>query len=87
MVEAYELIYYPLISEKAVSMINKENKVTFIVNDKATKTILKKAIEEAYAVKIVEINILRDQKGRKKAIVKIDKKFKAEDLATKLGVI
>jgi ribosomal protein L23 len=40
-----------------------------------------------YNVKISKINVVRDMKGRKKAIVKLDKKFKADEVAMKLGVI
>jgi ribosomal protein uL23 len=82
-----EVILYPLVTEKAVNMIESENKLTFVVNDETNKTEIKKVIEEAYAVKIRKINIVRDMKGRKKAIVKLDKKFKASELATKLGVL
>jgi ribosomal protein uL23 len=82
-----DVVLYPLVTEKAVNMIESENKITFIVNDYSGKTEVKKAVEEAYGVKVVKINIIRDMKGRKKAIVKLDKKNKASELATKLGVL
>jgi len=83
----YEIIIHPLISEKAVNMIEAENKICFIVNDKANKHDIKKTIEEAYKIKIESVRILRDRKGRKKAIVKLTKEFKAGDIAIKLGVL
>lgn len=82
-----EVILFPLISEKAVNMIEAENKLCFVVNKKATKTDVKKAVEEAYAIKVDSVNVLLDRKGRKKAIVKVNKQFKADEIATKLGVI
>jgi large subunit ribosomal protein L23 len=82
-----DVILYPLVTEKAVNMIEAENKITFIVNDNATKPEVKKVLEEAYGIKVNRVNMLRDMKGRKKAIVQIDKKFKAGELATKLGVL
>ena len=82
-----EVIIHPLVTEKAVNMIEAENKITFIVNDRATKLEIKKVLEEAYGIKVVKVNVIRDMKGRKKAIVKLDKKFKASELATKLGVL
>ena len=85
--EDLEVLWYPLVTEKAVGMIESENKITFVVKDTATKPEIKKKIEEAYGVKAVQINIIRDMKGRKKAIVKLDKKNKASELATKLGVL
>ena len=81
------VLLYPLVTEKAVNMIESENKITFIVSDTATKTDIKKRVMEAYEVKAVKVNIIRDMKGRKKAIVKLDKKYKASELATKLGVL
>jgi ribosomal protein uL23 len=82
-----EVLLYPLVTEKAVGMIESQNKITFIVNDNASKPEIKKRVEEAYEVKVREVNIIRDMKGRKKAIVKLDKAFKASELATKLGVL
>jgi large subunit ribosomal protein L23 len=82
-----KVIFHPLVTEKAVNMIEAENKITFIVSDDSTKEEVKKVVQEAYGVKVVKVNIIRDMKGRKKAIVKLDKKFKASELATKLGVL
>jgi large subunit ribosomal protein L23 len=81
------VVYHPLVTEKAVNMIESENKITFIVSDKAGKEQVKKVVESAYGVKVDKINVVRDRKGRKKAIVKLKKGFKAEELATKLGVL
>lgn len=85
--ELHEVIEYPLISEKAVGLIETQNKIAFIVNKKATKTEVRKAVEAIYSVKVDSVQTMRDQKGRKKAFVKLNEKFKASSLATKLGVI
>ncbi|MFA5763787.1 MAG: 50S ribosomal protein L23 [archaeon] len=85
--EDLNVVYFPFVTEKAVNMIDAENKLTFIINDKKTKHDVKKVIEEAYKVKVDKINIIRDRRGRKKAIVRLAKEFKAQDLATKLGVL
>ena len=82
-----EVVFYPLVTEKSVNMIEAENKLTFVVSDKATKLDVKRVIQNAYSVKVDKINIIRDRKGRKKAIVKLAKENKAQDLATKLGVL
>ncbi len=83
----YEVILFPLITEKAVDVIEKENKLTFIVDMRANKKEIKREIEKEFNVKVDNVNLLRDTKGRKKAIVKINKQFKANDIAMKLGVI
>ncbi len=83
----YEVLEHPLVSEKTVNMIGSENKLTFVVNGKATKTDVRKAVETMYNVKVDKVNICRDMKARKKAFVKLNKAFKADELATKLGVL
>ncbi len=85
--KAYEILKFPLITEKAVNMIEAENKLVFIVNQKAGKGEIRKAVESLYGVEVDRVNIIRDMKSRKRAIVKINKKYKADDIATKLGVL
>jgi len=82
-----EILFYPLITEKAVGMIESQNKLSFVVKESASKQEIKKAVEDRFEVKVTGINLIRDRKGRKKAFVKLDKKFKAGDIAIKLGVI
>lgn len=83
----HNVILFPLITEKAVNMIEAENKLCFIVSKKSTKSDVKRSVEKAYAIKVDSVKVLNDRKGRKKAIVKVNKAFKADDVATKLGVI
>ncbi|MCX8158577.1 MAG: 50S ribosomal protein L23 [Candidatus Diapherotrites archaeon] len=82
-----EIFRYPLISEKSIGMIEKENKITFIVNKKTDKKTIKEAFEKLYNVKVDKVNLINDMKGRKKAIIKINKEVKADSIATKLGLI
>ena len=74
-------------SEKAVGMIEKENKIIFVVEKEATKAQIKKAIEELYGVKVEKVNTIRTIKGPKKALVKLSKESSALDLATKLKLM
>ena len=79
-------ILYPLITEDAINQIESENKLIFIVNLRANKSEVKKAIEEMYEVKVEQVNLLRTSKGLKKAFVKLTSDFKSSDLAIKLGI-
>jgi len=81
------IIRYPLSTEKAIRLMESENKILFVVDKKATKQEVKKAIEEAFNVKVVHISTLNDSKGRKKAYVKFSSETPAIDLATKLGLM
>jgi ribosomal protein L23 len=85
--KAFDIVLFPLITEKAVNAIEAENKITFVVNKASTRTEVRQAIEKLYEVKVDYVNTIKDMKGRKKAIVQINKAFKASDLAMKLGVI
>jgi len=45
-----EIVKYPLLSEDAVTLLEAENKITFIVSLHADKRDVKRAIEELYEV-------------------------------------
>lgn len=85
--EYYQVIEYPVITEKTVNLISADNKITFVVNKAATKQEIKTAVEKLYNVKVESVNILFDRKNRKKAFVKLKKGFNAQDLANKLGIL
>jgi large subunit ribosomal protein L23 len=48
----------PIISEKMQAVSEKFNRYGFIVDRKATKTQIKKAIEDTYGVKVERVNTL-----------------------------
>jgi len=85
--DPYEVILYPLMTESASLMVEKENKLVFIVNLKATKADVKRAVEQLYEVKVEKVNIVVTPDGRKKAFVKLYPEYKASDVAIKLGIL
>ena len=86
MASSKQVILYSLITEDAVNQIESENKLMFIVNSRAGKLAIKKAVEEQYEVKVEKVNLLITSKGLKKAFVKLTPEYKASDLAIKLGI-
>ena len=80
------IILRPYITEKTFNLIEKENKLTFIVSDSANKKDVSEAIETMYEGNVKEVNIFRTIQG-KKAIVKFTKDDEARQLATKLGLV
>lgn len=78
---------YPLTTEKAVGLIERNNSIVLIVENKATKLQVKQEIEKQFNTKVMRVNVLVDHKGRKKAIVKFSKKGDAGDIASKLKII
>jgi len=85
--DPYEVILYPLMTEAASLMVEKENKLVFMVSLKAGKRDIKKAVEELYEVKVEKVNLLITQQGKKKAFVKLHPDYKATDVAIKLGIL
>jgi len=76
----------PLVTEKAVMLIESKNVLTFETEKEATKTQIKKEIEELFDVKVESIrSLIRNNK--KYVYVKLKKNFPAMDLATKLGLM
>jgi large subunit ribosomal protein L23 len=82
-----EVITYPLMTESASVMVERDNKLIFIVNLKAGKSDVKRAVEELYEVKVSKVNLLITPQGEKKAFVKLTPEFKASDVAIKLGIL
>jgi len=85
--EPSDIISYPLMTESASIMVEQDNKLLFIVNLKAGKSDVKKAVEQLYEVKVDKVNILITPKGEKKAFVKLKPEYKASDVAIKLGIL
>ncbi|PUA33210.1 MAG: 50S ribosomal protein L23 [Zestosphaera tikiterensis] len=82
-----EVIKRALATEKALTLIEKQNTLTFIVDLKSSKGEIKEAVEKAFGVKVEEVRTLITPKGEKKAYVKLAPEFKASDIATRLGLI
>ncbi len=76
----------PIVTEKAVMMIESQNILTFVLDRRQNKTDIKNEIEDLFKIKIEKLRTLvRDNK--KYVYVKLKKEFPAIDVATKLGLI
>jgi large subunit ribosomal protein L23 len=82
-----EVVSHPLMTESASLMVEKDNKLIFIVNLKAGKSDVKRAIEQLYEVKVDKVTMLITPLGEKKAFVKLKPEYKASDVAIKLGIL
>ena len=52
----YDIIKTPLITEKSTILKEKENKYAFLVNSRANKDEIKRAVEEIFKVKVIRVN-------------------------------
>ena len=85
--DPHKIIKYPVSTEKAVRLMESDNKLIFVVDRKSNKQEIKKALEELFKIKITKINTLITFKGEKRAIVKLSLETPAIDIATQLGMM
>ncbi len=80
------IVNHSLVTEKATGLIDRENALQFIVNLKANKKQIKEEVERLYGVKVVSVNTVITAKGKKKATVKLSPEYRAEEIATRMGL-
>lgn len=83
----HEVILYPMMTESTTRLIEEQNKLVFIVNMKANKMDIKRAVEELYEVGVSKVNVLITPRNEKKAFIKLQPEYKASDVAIKLGIL
>ena len=76
----------PLVTEKAVMLIESQNVLIFETEKESTKEQVKKEIEDLFEVKVEKIRTLIIL-NKKHTYIKLKKEFHALDLATKLGLM
>jgi len=87
MKDPYKIIKHPLATEKAVRLMESDNKLIFVVDKSSTKSDIKKAAQDLFKIKIISIRTMVDTKGRKKAYVKLSPETPAIDVATQMGLV
>jgi large subunit ribosomal protein L23 len=85
MVDPYQIIFHPYVTEKTMNFMEKYNSLEFVVRRKSTKPQIKKAIEKMFDVQVEQVNT-RITKHGKHAIVKFAPEFDAEDIGMRIGV-
>lgn len=58
MTTIYDVLIRPLVTEKSNYQSSKLNQYTFVVANKATKTMVKDAVETLFDVEVVRVNIV-----------------------------
>ena len=64
-----------------------ENKLIFVVDEKATKTQIKQAAEELFNAKVDKVHTLHTPDNTKRAYIKFNDETPAIDIATDLGLM
>ena len=81
------IIKSPFVTEKVTSMIDSNDSLEFLVDMRATKPEIKKALEELYDIEVQSVRTMITSQGEKKAVVKLAKEGSANELATRLGLL
>ncbi|MFP4632504.1 MAG: 50S ribosomal protein L23 [Halobacteriales archaeon] len=75
----------PHITEKAMDMMDFENKMQFVASPDATKQEIADEIERAYDVEVADVNTATTMTGEKKATVEFEGEDVAQDIASRMG--
>lgn len=81
------MLLHPQVTEKAVKLIEAENKLIFIVAKDASRADVKKAVEILFEVKVQDVKMEITPDGKKRAYVRLAPEFMADEIAAKLGVV
>jgi large subunit ribosomal protein L23 len=81
------VLKYPHATEKATYGVENESKLQFIVDRKATKPEIKKAVEKMFGQQVTSIRTMMNAKGEKKAIISFANEKSAEEILSRLGIM
>ncbi|XP_057523262.1 50S ribosomal protein L23, chloroplastic-like isoform X1 [Amaranthus tricolor] len=84
--DVYQILQVPIITEAAIKNIADENSLLFTVDVRADKKMIREAVTNFFGVKVRKVNTLIRPDGTKKAYVMLNREFNASDLAKKIGI-
>lgn len=84
--DPYKIVKHPLSTEKSIRLMESQNKLIFVVDIDADKSIIKKAIESMFKAKVDSVRTYISR-GEKRAYIKFADETPAIDIATQLGLM
>lgn len=87
MLNQYQILKYPLVTESAIKNIIESNTLVFMVDVRATKADIKEAFEIMFNVQTKKVNTLTNFRGTKKAYITLRPECKAVDVAKTIKII
>ena len=85
--DKYSIVKFPMATEAAMKIIEDHNTLVFIVDKRARKPAIRKAVQELYNIKVRKVNTMITPKGEKKAYVVLSKEHDALEIANKIGIM
>ncbi len=82
-----DILLYPHLAEKAMSMVDMQNKIVFVVDPRSDKKQIKVAVENLFSVKVSSVTTEITPSGQKRAHIRLHQNYSAADIASRLGVM
>jgi large subunit ribosomal protein L23 len=79
------VLFHPYVTEKTMDEMEKQNRLEFVVDKRANKAEIKKAIEKTYKAKVEKVTTKIGRQG-KIAMVRFTKDYSAEEIGSRAGV-
>jgi len=81
------VLSYPFVTEKAMMMLENQNKLQFVVDSDATKNQIKREIERAFEQEVTHVSTMMTMDGQKKAVISFANEKAAEEILSRLGIM
>ncbi len=81
----HRILLHAYVTEKSMDEMERLNKLEFVVDRRANRAEVKRAIEELYSCRVAKVNMKIVRSG-KIATVRFAKDYSAEDIGTRAGV-
>jgi len=81
----HRIILHAYVTEKSMDEMERQNKLEFVVDRRANRAEIKRAVEDIYQCKVEKITTKIVRLG-KIATVRFTKEFSAEDIGSRAGV-
>jgi large subunit ribosomal protein L23 len=81
----HRIVLHAYVTEKAMDEMERQNKLEFVVDRRANRAQIKRAVEELYSCKVAKVTTKIVRIG-KIATVRFAPEFSAEDIGSRAGV-
>lgn len=81
----HRILLHAYVTEKSMDEMERMNKLEFVVDRRATRAEIKRAVESLYQCKVAKVNVKIVRPG-KIATVRLADGFSAEDIGSRAGV-
>ena len=81
----HRILLHAYVTEKSMDEMERQNKLEFVVDRRANRAEIRRAVEEVYQCKVAKVTVKIVRTG-KIATVKFAPPFSAEDIGSRAGV-